>query len=428
MAKLSSSNGIEKFPKLRFPEFTEEWEEISFSNLFDFLPNNTITRANLSNNGAIRNIHYGDVLIKFGSVLSIRSDDIPFIKNTDTVNNNVFLKNGDIVIADTAEDETVGKVTEIFDIDTEKVVSGLHTIPCRPKKNFAPKFLGYYMNSPAYHYQLFPLMQGVKVLSISKSNIVGTVIHYPDILQQTKITNLLSLIDKKISVQRQLVEALKKYKRGSLSALFPKKGEITPQYRFAGFTKPWEQRKLGDMGSTFNGLSGKTKDDFGHGEAKFITYMNVFSNPIADLTMTESIEIDKKQKSVKAGDVFFTTSSETPDEVGMSSVMPEDADNIYLNSFCFGYRPTEKFDLNYLAYVLRADSFRKEMTFLAQGISRYNISKNKVMEVCIPVPTIEEQTKVGRYFRNLDNLITLHQHKYDTLLSLKNALLQQMFI
>ena len=181
------------------------------------------------------------------------------------------------------------------------------------------------------------------------------------------------------------------------------------------------------MGSTFNGLSGKTKDDFGHGEAKFITYMNVFSNPIADLTMTESIEIDKKQKSVKAGDVFFTTSSETPDEVGMSSVMPEDADNIYLNSFCFGYRPTEKFDLNYLAYVLRADSFRKEMTFLAQGISRYNISKNKVMEVCIPVPTIEEQTKVGRYFRNLDHLITLHQRKLDHVKDLKKSMLQKMF-
>ena len=200
-----------------------------------------------------------------------------------------------------------------------------------------------------------------------------------------------------------------------------------PKLRFPEFTEPWEQRKLGDMGSTFNGLSGKTKDDFGHGEAKFITYMNVFSNPIADLTMTESIEIDKKQKSVKAGDVFFTTSSETPDEVGMSSVMPEDADNIYLNSFCFGYRPTEKFDLNYLAYVLRADSFRKEMTFLAQGISRYNISKNKVMEVCIPVPTIEEQTKVGRYFRNLDHLITLHQRKYDKLTNVKKSMLGKMF-
>lgn len=201
----------------------------------------------------------------------------------------------------------------------------------------------------------------------------------------------------------------------------------TPAVRFIGFAEDWEQRKLGDMGSTFNGLSGKTKDDFGHGEAKFITYMNVFSNPIADLTMTESIEIDKKQKSVKAGDVFFTTSSETPDEVGMSSVMPEDADNIYLNSFCFGYRPTEKFNLNYLAYVLRADSFRKEMTFLAQGISRYNISKNKVMEVCIPVPTIEEQTKVGRYFRNLDHLITLHHRKYEKLKYIKKSMLEKMF-
>ena len=184
-----------------------------------------------------------------------------------------------------------------------------------------------------------------------------------------------------------------------------------PQLRFAGFDDTWEQRKLGDMGSTFTGLSGKTKEDFGHGDAKFITYMNVFSNPIANLQMTETVEIDSKQNCVKAGDVFFTTSSETPEEVGMSCVMPENADNTYLNSFCFGYRPTERFDLNYLAYVLRSESFRKEMTFLAQGISRYNISKNKVMEVEIPVPSLDEQSKVGRYFSNLDHLITLHQRE-----------------
>ena len=200
-----------------------------------------------------------------------------------------------------------------------------------------------------------------------------------------------------------------------------------PEIRFKGFTDDWEQRKLGEMGSTFTGLSGKTKEDFGHGDAKFITYMNVFSNPIADLQMTETVEIDSKQNCVKAGDVFFTTSSETPEEVGMSCVMPENADNTYLNSFCFGYRPTEKFDLNYLAYVLRSESFRKEMTFLAQGISRYNISKNKVMEVEIPVPSLEEQSKVGRYFSNLDNLITLHQRKCDEVKTLKKYMLQKMF-
>ena len=200
-----------------------------------------------------------------------------------------------------------------------------------------------------------------------------------------------------------------------------------PKIRFKGFTKDWEQRKLGDMGSTFTGLSGKTKENFGHGDAQFITYMNVFSNPVANLEMTEAVEIDAKQNCVKKGDVFFTTSSETPEEVGMSCVMPENKDNIYLNSFCFGYRPTEKFDLDYLAYVLRADSFRQEMTFLAQGISRYNISKNKVMEVSIPIPNLEEQTMVGRYFSNLDHLITLHQRKCEQTKKLKKYMLQKMF-
>lgn len=200
-----------------------------------------------------------------------------------------------------------------------------------------------------------------------------------------------------------------------------------PKIRFKGFTKEWEQRKLGDIGSTFTGLSGKTKEDFGHGDAQFITYMNVFSNPVANLEMTEAVEIDAKQNCVKKGDVFFTTSSETPEEVGMSCVMPENKDNIYLNSFCFGYRPTEKFDLDYLAYVLRADSFRQEMTFLAQGISRYNISKNKVMEVSIPIPNLEEQTMVGQYFSNLDHLITLHQRKCDQTKNLKKYMLQKMF-
>lgn len=218
---VSLSNGKKaNVPKLRFPGVTNDWKATLFSDIFDFLPNNTLSRVELSNNGIIRNIHYGDVLIKFGNVLSIKSDDIPFIKNADTLNNNLFLKNGDIVIADTAEDRSVGKVTEVCDIDTEKVVSGLHTIPCRTKKNFAPKFLGYYMNSPAYHNQLFPLMQGIKVLSISKSNIVDTIICYPDILEQIKIANLLSLIDKKISVQCQIVKALKKYKRGFLQQIF----------------------------------------------------------------------------------------------------------------------------------------------------------------------------------------------------------------
>ena len=173
----------------------------------------------------------------------------------------------------------------------------------------------------------------------------------------------------------------------------------------------WEHRKLGDIGKTYGGLSGKAKEDFGHGDAKFVTYMNVFSNPVGDPAMTEAIELDSRQNEIKKGDIFFTTSSETPDEVGMSSVWMENMPNTYLNSFCFGYRPTLKFDLYYLAYVLRSDSIRNKFIFLAQGISRYNISKNKVMEMSIPIPSMEEQVFLGKLFKNLDNLITLHQRE-----------------
>ena len=166
------------------------------------------------------------------------------------------------------------------------------------------------------------------------------------------------------------------------------------------------------MGQTYTGLSGKTKDDFGHGQARFVTYMNVFSNPISNPEMTEPIEIDPKQNEVEVGDVFFTTSSETPEEVGMSSILLEKRGKTYLNSFCFGFRPSEKIDSYYLAYMLRSESTRAKIILLAQGISRYNISKNKVMEIAVSLPSLDEQKMIGQYFSQLDNLITLHQRQH----------------
>lgn len=176
----------------------------------------------------------------------------------------------------------------------------------------------------------------------------------------------------------------------------------------------WEQRKLSDLGKTFNGLSGKTKDDFGHGQAQFVTYMNVYQNPIAKHDGLEHVEIDHKQNSVQYGDTFFTTSSETPEEVGMSSVWLYNDTNTYLNSFCFGYRlnTIKAFDLYYYATVLRAPLMRAKFQFLAQGISRYNISKRRVLNLSIPYPQITEQEEIGRFFTTLDATIALHQRSW----------------
>ena len=200
-----------------------------------------------------------------------------------------------------------------------------------------------------------------------------------------------------------------------------------PKLRFPGFTDDWEQRKLGEVGSTFTGLSGKSKDDFGHGNAKYVTYLNVLQNPVGSITQLDNIEIDEKQNAVKQGDVFFTTSSETPDEVGMSSVWKYDIPNIYLNSFTFGYRPNQEFDLDYLAYMLRSDSVRQKIKLLAQGISRFNISKTKMMEISIPIASDKEQTEIGKLFANVEALLSLHQRKLDNVKMLKKSLLQKLF-
>ena len=239
----------------------------------------------------------------------------------------------------------------------------------------------------------------------------------PDIDEQRKIGELLTCLDNLITLhQRQPFL----HSPPDISLIV----QLTPPF----YTFSWEQRKLGDVGETYTGLSGKTKADFGHGQARFVTYMNVFSNPISNPEMTEPIEIDPKQNEVEVGDVFFTTSSETPEEVGMSSVLLEKRGKIYLNSFCFGFRPTEKIDSYYLAYMLRSESAREKIILLAQGISRYNISKNKVMEIAVSLPSLDEQKLIGQYFRQLDNLITLHQRQtivYAVIRSIRKVILAE---
>ena len=201
----------------------------------------------------------------------------------------------------------------------------------------------------------------------------------------------------------------------------------TPKLRFKGFVDDWGQRKLGSIGSTYTGLSDKTKEDFGHGEAQYITYLNIFLNTVSDITMTDKVEIDTTQNEVKYGDVLFTTSSETPEEVGMSSVWMGDSPNTYLNSFCFGFRPNQKINPYFLGYSLRAPYMRDKIKILAQGISRYNISKNKVMELEISLPNNEEQKLLGTFLQRIDLIITLHQRKLEHLNLKKKALLQKLF-
>jgi type I restriction enzyme S subunit len=157
-----------------------------------------------------------------------------------------------------------------------------------------------------------------------------------------------------------------------------------------------EFRELGEIGYFYGGLSGKSKNDFQGGNAKFVTYMNVFSNISTRTDINTFVKIDKNenQNRVEYGDALFTGSSETPDECGMSSVVTEKiSESLYLNSFCFGFRLRDKdlFLPDFLKYLFRDDNIRKQIGKTASGVTRFNVSKKRFAKVIIPIPPITIQ-------------------------------------
>ena len=189
LENLFPQNG-EKTPKIRFSGFTEDWEQRKHGEVFIYLRNNTLSREELNDeDGFAQSIHYGDVLIKYGECLNVSKELLPYIDNKNIVNKfkKFYIQNGDVIIADTAEDETVGKCIEISGIVDHNIISGLHTIPLRPVNKFAYGYLGFYLNSNSYHNQLKPLMQGIKVTSISKNLLKKTTLNYPSNIQEQKI-------------------------------------------------------------------------------------------------------------------------------------------------------------------------------------------------------------------------------------------------
>ena len=222
----------------------QEWEVRRFRDIGNFLRNNTLPRDKMSESeGCIQNIHYGDVLIKYKEILKVSKANIPWIvENSKDSPLGDMLQNGDIVISDTAEDYTVGKATELMEIDGVSVVAGLHTMPFRPLSDlFSPCFLGYYINSMAYRFQLYALIQGIKVCAISKKAIGGTFLIVPPLAEQRKIAEVLGLWDKAIEKQSQLIEQLTLRKSGLMQQL------LSAKRRLPGFSNPGKEVKIGEI-------------------------------------------------------------------------------------------------------------------------------------------------------------------------------------
>lgn len=274
------------------------------------------------------------------------------------------------------------------------------------------------------HERLYRIADTSSIPQINNKHIIPYKIAVPPLAEQRKIAEVLGVWDEAIEKQARLIEKLALRKRGLMQRL------LSAKLRLPGFSEPWQKVKLGDIGDTYNGLSGKNKDDFEYGNAQFIPYINVFSNERIDTNNLGCVQIkpNEQQNTVKYGDIFFTVSSETPDEVGMASVLLEHLDNTYLNSFCFGYRLNNFSTLNpfFAAYLFRTEHFRNYMSVLAQGSTRFNISKKEVMKLKIDLPTIEEQTAIAEVLTAADREIELAKEKLEYLRRQKRGLMQQL--
>ena len=392
-------------PQLRFAGFDDTWEQRKFDEVFDCtIPNNTLSRSELNyESGSVRNIHYGDILIKYGSVVDVQNDEIPFAtgKSSDDFKG-ALLQDGDIIIADTAEDETTGKACEIGNSQGLDVVSGLHTMVCRPRNKMALGYLGYYLNSDAYHHQLLPLMQGIKVLSLSRTNVQKTMVCYPKSkAEQQLIADCFRNLDNLITLHQRKYDKLTNVKKSMLEKMFPKNGSNVPEIRFKGFSDAWEQRKLG------NAVDVQSGRDYKHLVEGDIP---VYGTGGYMLSVNEALSY--KQDAIGIG------RKGTIDKPYILKAPFWTVDTLF---YAF---PKGKNELNFLNCIFQNIDWKKKDE--STGVP--SLSKTTINDVDIYVPEEEEQKAIGEYFLNIDNLITLHQRELEKLKNLKKACLEKMFV
>jgi len=345
-------------------------------------------------------------------VLDVQNDELPFITGRSKDDfKGALLQNGDIIIADTAEDETTGKVCEIVNIQDKDVVAGLHTMVCRPKNKTAEGYFGYYMNSSSYHHQLLPLMQGIKVLSLSKTNVQKTTVKYPkDKAEQQKIADCLRRIDTLITLHQRKYEKLVNIKKSMLNKMFPPNGASVPEIRFKGFTDPWEQRKLDEIANFSKGV-GYSKNDLCEEGTPIILYGRLYTKYETSIFDVDTF-VKGKAGSVysKGGEVIVPASGETAEDISIASVVVKPG--ILLGGDLNIVSPTTEYDSAFLALTISSGAAHKYLSSLAQGKSVVHLHNADIQSVSAKFPTKREQEKIHLLFGKIDTLITLHQREH----------------
>ena len=387
---------------------------------------NSLSREKLSfNSGSIKNVHYGDILVKFDSILCFDNIHIPFIIDDNKITSKMFLKNGDIIFADAAEDHSVGKCIELTNVLGD-IVSGLHTIVYRSQIDFAQYFLGYYLNSNSYRKQIFPLVQGAKVSSISKNNLSITNISFPTLPEQRAIGSFFQELDQLITLQQRELELMKEGKKTLLSKMFPKDGENFPEIRFPGFTDAWEQRKLGayltvSKNRNVDGEYDKSDVLSVSGDYGIVNQIKFQGRSFAGASVLP-------YGIVETGEVVYTKSPLKANPYGI--IKTNHGKNGIVSTLYAVYKVNNGSNGIFVEYYfddnLRLNKYLKPL--VNKGAKNdMKVTDENVLKGDVIFPSFPEQTAIGSFFQELDQLITLQQRELEILKTMKSTLLKAMF-
>ena len=395
-------------PNLRFPEFEGEWEKSTIGKQFELYSGNTPSRINKELfNGTINWISSGE--LKEHYIYSTKERI-----SQEAANNLKLLSVGTFVIAIYGlEAEGVrgtGSITQ------EPSTISQACMAFTPKGEITNEFL-YSWYKKHGHVIGVKYAQGTKQQNLSYDILEKFKISYPNVKEQDKLNLFFSLIDKRISTQNKIIDKLQSLIKGLNNSLYS-------QYSHEVLTS------FAKLGISYSGLSGKSAQDFGSGKP-FITYLTVYSNNIINDKDFQyvSIKDGEKQNVVEYGDVLFTLSSETPEEVGIGSVYLG-KEKVYLNSFCFGIHiiNTEVVFSPYLSYYVSSTPFRKFIYPYAQGSTRFNLCKADFEKASIKLPSLENQRRIYSVLCHITSKVETEKSLLDFYNAQKQYLLRQMFI
>jgi len=287
------------------------------------------------------------------------------------------------------------------------------------------EYLMYYLMSPLVQNVIDSLKTVGAQPKLALTRIRKFVISLPStVLEQRAIAEVLTDVDNLIESLDNLISKKQAIKKATMQRL------LTGRTRLPGFKGEWKSVTIGSLGSVYGGLSGKNKQDFGEGNAFYVTFLNVLQNIVIDPSQFERVSVLKgePQNIVRKGDLLFNGTSETPDELAMGAAVCDDFGELYLNSFCFGFRIPNQISWNplFFAYLFRSCVGREMLRSLSQGATRHNLSKSQFLQLVVCVPNYLEQQAIVSILSDLDAEIEALERQRDKMKQIKQGMMQQL--